>query len=345
MGKSNKQLSASRIKTLENCSWLYWCNYHLKLPDTTNTGALRGTLCHAVFEWLLLTKHRKHFDDIVNANDIKGSPAIERVVVAYLKKYDLPDPEDYKLVNKMILVGLTTDFFLSGKKLFDPEYAFNIRNKKPVYNARGFIDKWALDEKNKTVHICDYKSSKSKFSGDELASNVQAMLYSLAAKKVHPEYAPIVTFIFLRFKKAPEQVLQFDEKTLEGFEHYLEMCQAKIDDFSHDDATDNYAADQPQKGGGFNGILLCGFCKEKGELKKDGNPKWSCAYKFPYDYYALIDNRGVCKKTAVTNIAEEYKDNQPTILKELKKGKKGWKIEKRHYGGCPKWNKTSLTSF
>lgn len=346
MGNSNKRLSASRIKTLENCSWLYWCNYHLKLPDTTNSGALKGTLCHAIFEWLLLKKHRKHYDMIVSANNVTGSPAIDRVIKAFLKKYDLHlDPEEYKTVNNMILVGLNNDFFAEGKKLFDPEYEFNIRNDEPSYKAMGYIDKWALNEEDKTIHVYDYKSSKSKFSGEDLASNVQAMLYSLAAKKVHPDYAPIVTFVFLRYKKNPEQTLQFDEKTLEGFEHYLEMCQTKIENFSYTDATDNYAADQPQKGGGFNGILLCGFCKEKGELKKDGNPKWSCPYKFPYNYYALLDDKGKCSKTAFATVVDEYREKQPAILKELKKGKKGWKIEKRHYGGCPKWTKTSLTSF
>ena len=46
----NKPLSASRIKTLQTCSWQYWCKYHLKLPDKSNHGSLRGTICHAIFE-------------------------------------------------------------------------------------------------------------------------------------------------------------------------------------------------------------------------------------------------------------------------------------------------------
>ena len=55
MEKSNKPvkekiLSASRIKTLETCSWSYWCNYHLRVPQKQNEGALRGTVCHLAFE-------------------------------------------------------------------------------------------------------------------------------------------------------------------------------------------------------------------------------------------------------------------------------------------------------
>ena len=49
-------LSASRLKTLETCSWSYWCNYHLKLPQKQNEGALRGTVCHLVFEMLVKKK-------------------------------------------------------------------------------------------------------------------------------------------------------------------------------------------------------------------------------------------------------------------------------------------------
>ena len=64
MEKTNKDvkekiLSASRIKTLETCSWSYWCNYHLKLPQKQNEGALRGTVCHLVFEMLVKKKHKK----------------------------------------------------------------------------------------------------------------------------------------------------------------------------------------------------------------------------------------------------------------------------------------------
>ena len=54
-----KVLSASRLKTLETCSWSYWCNYHLKLPQKQNEGALRGTVCHLVFEMLVKKKHKK----------------------------------------------------------------------------------------------------------------------------------------------------------------------------------------------------------------------------------------------------------------------------------------------
>ena len=82
----DKYLSASRIKTLETCSWVYWCRYHLGLPDTPNDGALRGTICHLVFELLLKPRHRKHFDDMMKANSMEGSAVVTRLVKKFLIK-------------------------------------------------------------------------------------------------------------------------------------------------------------------------------------------------------------------------------------------------------------------
>ena len=49
MSEPQTALSASRIKTAQSCSWLYWCKYKLKLPDTSNDGARRGSICHLIF--------------------------------------------------------------------------------------------------------------------------------------------------------------------------------------------------------------------------------------------------------------------------------------------------------
>ena len=103
-----KLLSASRLKTLETCTWSYWCNYHLKLPQKQNEGAQRGTVCHLVFEMLVKKKHRKHYDRIVKANSIDGSPAIVRLVMKHLrqmeKSSDLPmtNEENTTLVLSLI---------------------------------------------------------------------------------------------------------------------------------------------------------------------------------------------------------------------------------------------------
>ena len=64
------------MKTLETCSWLYWGKYHLNLPDKTNDGAIRGSICHLIFELLLTDKHKHHYDKIVDKNDLEASQNI-----------------------------------------------------------------------------------------------------------------------------------------------------------------------------------------------------------------------------------------------------------------------------
>ena len=123
-------LSASRLKTLETCSWSYWCNYHLKLPQKQNEGALRGTVCHLVFEMLVKKKHKKHFNKILKVSSIKGSPAVHRMVMKHLTQmensFDLPmtNQENTELVDDMIVVGLNCDFFGKGGKVDKPEHEF-----------------------------------------------------------------------------------------------------------------------------------------------------------------------------------------------------------------------------
>lgn len=67
-----KVLSASRIKTLETCSWVYWNNYHTKVPQSQNDGALRGTICHTIFELLLNKRHLKNYKRIIKRIQLMG---------------------------------------------------------------------------------------------------------------------------------------------------------------------------------------------------------------------------------------------------------------------------------
>ena len=87
MNNKESILSASRIKTLEACSWLYWCKYKLKLPEKTNSGALRGTICHLILELLLKKRHKKHYNLIIKEGHIKASSPVDKVVKKYLKKH------------------------------------------------------------------------------------------------------------------------------------------------------------------------------------------------------------------------------------------------------------------
>ena len=299
--KNLKVLSASRIKTLETCSWVYWNNYHTKVPQSQNDGALRGTICHTIFELLLNKKHLKNYKRIIKKNAINGDKGVDTLVKKLAKKVKLDD-SNYKLLNDMILVGLKHDFFGEHGDIVKPEYSFDIENQEPKYHIRGFIDKPIKTKKE--MHIIDYKSSKYKFRGDDLEANIQAMMYSLASKKLWPKLKPIVKFLFLRFPKQPIQELIFTDEQIKGFEYYLEHINDYVDKFDENSAQANFAVDNQ---------------KNKWMCKVGG---WTCPYKDPYEYYVKLNDEGNVVETSLEN---NFKDI------------KGFKVETRKYEGCPKW--------
>ena len=83
---SSSFLSASKIKTMQSCSWLYWCKYHLKLPEDSNDGASRGSICHLVFECLGNPRHKHHYNKIVKNQSVWKSKAVKRLIINYAKK-------------------------------------------------------------------------------------------------------------------------------------------------------------------------------------------------------------------------------------------------------------------
>ncbi len=321
-----KALSASRIKTLENCSWLYWCVYHLRLPQVQNEGAKKGQVCHSIFELLLNKKHIAHFNKMIKEDSVTASKPVERLIRRYLQKLDL-DPFNTELflqIDQMIMVGLKNDFFGKGGKIVAPEYSFEIANEVPVYLIKGFIDKPFI--KNNKIIIDDFKSSKKKFEGEDKESNLQALIYSLAATKIWPDLTPVVRFIFLQYPDDPMQKVQYTPDALKGFEFYLENIQKKVNGFDEYDAKSAYAYDQGRpEGGEFKGELMCGRAKYAGHLKKDGKKMWHCPFKFGFNYYA-IKKDGKIKTTIFES------DRDKVQLKEDET------IEFLTYQGCPRHN-------
>jgi hypothetical protein len=204
----------------------------------------------------------------------------------------------------MIVVGLQYDFF--GEKdaeVVGIERKFLLDKEKPAYKALGYIDK--IVKKGKNIKITDYKSSKYKFKGEELESNIQAMMYTLAAKKEWPDAEDIlVEFLFLRFPRSASQEIRVTEDQLAGFEYYLEHIYKIINKFNEDDARTNYAADKQD---------VRWLCK--------AGKTWRCPYLDPVEYYVLTDEDGEVVKSS--------------FKEEGLKKEEGYSIKKMRYAGCP----------
>lgn len=347
----NQTLSASKIKTMTSCSWLYWCKYHLKLPDKTNDGALKGSIVHLVLECLGKDRHKKHYDLILKEGTVCGSSAVERLIYKHAKSSNLlENPSNLEDIYDMAFRGVVYDFF--GKKIGRPtetisekEFELEIEEDDVRYKVKGFIDRLFMYKSKGIALIRDFKTNKKVYEGKEVTDNLQDYIYTLAVKKLYPKYKDVkMEFVFLKAMQSSQSssgkwqivgssdsVLTMRSKTedeLKGFEYELTDFQSYAENFTQETATSSLASEQGMpKDGSFSGRLLCGFAKKPNELKKDGSPKWYCSYKFPFDYYSVIDEKNQTKRSFFTEKeAIEYKQKKDKILK-------------LQYTGCPSFNK------
>lgn len=338
------KLSASRIKTAKECSWKYWSKYKLKLPDLSNDGASRGTICHLVLELLCISKRKDYYDKIIEKEDVFCVPSVGKLVNIWANKLNVSDPENITLINDMTVNGLKYDYF--GQKIGKVSDAYSekkfdiiVDEKEKRYHINGFIDKLFLYKEEGVALIRDFKTSKEVYKGEEVDNNLQDLFYSLAAKTLFPEYNERqCEFIFLKFSLEDDllgdtgegvlEMRRLSNDELEGFEYELTEWQNYLDNFDEVNAKENYAYDRgfPPSGSGFCDRLQCGFAKYPGELKKDGNPKWHCAFKFSFEYWLLKDKDGNPKASA-------YLDNKDSLLEKMQDSDS---IEKMKYNGCPR---------
>jgi hypothetical protein len=336
MTKLNIPLSASRIKTLQTCSWQYYANYILKLPSKSNHGSLRGGICHAIFENLGNPRHKHHYNKIVKENTVFASKAISRMVLAYVKKYKIDDEDNVKMIDSMTLEGLKFDFFGKENKgltkaLSEEKFDLNINEDGKNYRILGFIDKLFLFKKEGRILIRDFKTSKGVFEGKEATDNMQDLMYSLAVKYLYPDFLKRNSeFLFIKFDcrdKGHLKMEQVPDDELEGFEYFLTEVQKVINNFDIKTARSNFAYDKgyPKPEEGFAGKLVCGRANYEGQLKKDGTLMWHCPYRFSSFYYHIFDkNKNFIKSVEEEDFSEQ---NVP----------EGGSFEMKFYAGCEKF--------
>lgn len=317
-------LSASRIKLLNSCSLKYWFKYVLKLPDEKNLGSIIGTICHQVCQ--TLCNKNKYYDYVNNIiKTHKYNAEMVRYMVALLTKHGILSAENLTKIKKYVGVALSNDFFIEGGILQKPETFFEIEEP---FRAKGFIDAYAIfnDGTDSWCELRDFKSSKQKFLSKELEENIQAYIYLLAVKKMHPEInldKSKVKFVFLQYPDDPIQEVIGNISVLNGITSYLKYIQKYMEDFTEAHSKNNIAKDiTPKKEDGFCGKLLCGFNKRLGQKKKDGNIMYGCPYKFARDYYILKNEKDEVVYSSFDK-PEKIKENQ--------------KLIKKRHEGCPAW--------
>ena len=288
---------------------------------------MRGDIAHMVFEVLGNPRHfQRYIKKIIKANSVLIIPSIKKLIEKRAKThrgFDLAAPvvpirkkdptlDTLTCIDEMIMIGIKTDFIdLKDKELIKSELAFDITNESPSYRIVGFVDRIFREGKD-TISFSDMKTSKKKYSPQELKDNIQALVYLCAARKLYPELKKRkARFIMLRFPDDPiQEVNEVTDEQLDGFEYHLESISEYMRDFTPEKA--RYKTQAPltrARGGG-----LC-FSARTGHR---------CPYLDPMDYYHLIDN----KTQKVLKSAKEH---------DKREKQKGATWIKKHFLGCEMW--------
>ena len=297
-------ISASSLKTLNNCTFKFYCERLLRLPQVSNPKTELGQLCHRILYFLRLKKHL-HIYDLIIKNGIYYYKPLARYIKIYCIKYNISKEIESDL-NDLILLALTKiNFYHKGAiEIFKPELKFEITIGK--YNLKGFIDSGAIYSINdkKEALLYDYKSQSVRFSKKELEDELQSTVYQYY---IYTKYKiPCsVEFVMLRHegtKRLPNKHIQRiepkSEDELKGFEKYLEYIGNIINNFGYDDAIGSFCNNE-------------NFCK------------YICQFKSSFDYKILLDSAGKILKMV--------------RMEEKLEAKAGERIEVKRYSGCPKW--------
>ena len=226
-------LRSTKAKTLESCSFLYWTQFVVGIPHIQNSGAEGGTIAHNLLELLAKEENRSIYDLILKNDSIYAHKPIKKLVLRYISKSQTlkNNTETLDKVDFMVKTGLRTDFFIEGGQIISNEYKFQINNKNPYYKLKGFFDKVAI--KDDYTLIRDFKGSRLQFAGKDRETNIQALCYTLAARKLWPERKARLEFVFLLHPENAIMPCEFTDEVLGGFEQYLEAQQKRIDNFTY----------------------------------------------------------------------------------------------------------------
>lgn len=308
------RLSASKIKTLSSCSWIFYKTYFTDFPQSSNSGSSRGSTVHYVLECLLREKRKPDSKFILEKRDVFAHPGVARLIKIHAKKLGVDDTENLKMINDFILVALENDFYCEGALSVMPEQGFDIEG--PNYTITGFRDVTAI-YKDKIV-VRDFKCSRAKLNSEELNFNLQNIIYCMSMREQYPDMPVELIFQFLKFKRAPNQIPPpVTDDQIAGFKQYLEHIADYIKDFDKKKAVANLAK------GDIKRSWMCGKIGEK----DTGEVKWLCPHRLPRTYFVVKDKNGKTVKSAFSK-------------KDLDiSGKEGYSIEVKTSEGCPAFRK------
>ena len=181
------KLSASSVKTYNQCNLRYYYNYIAKIPRQEWDHLLLGNLCHRALELF----HREYLENGLNGNSLNK---------LMTKSFSLAKKE---------FIGIAEASIVEAKSLLGDYLKNVIKNGMPLVKGietsfdfaltddiiiRGFLDRLDI-LKDGTFHIVDYKTTKNV----KYLEPFQLLMYGLWLKHEYPEIQKFkASYVLLR---------------------------------------------------------------------------------------------------------------------------------------------------
>jgi hypothetical protein len=225
-------ISASSLKTAEECLAKYKAYYIDKADGFGNDAATLGTTIHSALEkflsptvrtsvgWdfdILLSLFGVFFDKNFNRIERDSDPVYQDGVRILTNWFHRPgqygDINNVTIISQEVKSEFKVPYILDGIKQFIP--------------FRYIIDR--LDQISSDIYrVVDYKSQRSPLKAEELRKSVQARGYGLATQIMYPEAKEIqVQFDFLRYQSVTIFLTRKDNERT--WEYLKRQLQAIID--------------------------------------------------------------------------------------------------------------------
>lgn len=227
-------LSASKIKTIKQCEFKYYLEYHLALDTGTSFAAEQGSMVHVIFEkfgeakrdgidhptiestwydeilyayreeelWRLSNKALEREKDCDNCGHYnQGGCNIAGKPIDTFAGCPRDEFEDAIWLVEKVINDKTLQNPLN-KKVIEVEQWFEMKIKDgneeiPVVGLMDIVTE--LD--NKTIEVVDYKSGNYTQSYNECVKDPQLLIYHLAARRSYKNYDNILITIYYLRKK------------------------------------------------------------------------------------------------------------------------------------------------
>jgi RecB family exonuclease len=179
-----EHLSASRIKTFQQCQMRYFATYELGVKEVVHPLTDLGSACHLMLE--LAVKARM-------AGGAGGEACDPRTHKKAAMDEFKVDRSYSGLIDELMGNAEKWGYFRNVARTAGCEVEFDLELPDGT-KVQGFIDR--LDLLPPCADVVDIKTQKAMFTDEELRGNWQARIYNMAARRRYPEVTGKVSVSF-----------------------------------------------------------------------------------------------------------------------------------------------------